>query len=60
MGKIVERGWERCVGMGKNEERCGEVSWMWRKVKEDGGVVFENVGRGLEVLGIKCVGVWGR
>ena len=34
MGKIVERGGEKCVGMGKSEERCGKVNCVWREVKE--------------------------
>ena len=28
VGKSVERGRERCVGMGKSGERCREVCWV--------------------------------
>ena len=54
VGKSVERGGERCVGMEKSGERYGEVCWVWQEMRAVG--IFENVGRGVG----KCVGVWGR
>ena len=36
-GENCGRGGKKCVGMGRSEERCGEVSWVWWEVKEDVG-----------------------